>query len=297
MISPAGVICLGEALIDLSAPPGETLATSERLHATPGGAPLNIAVHLKRTGHNPVFAGTLSNDAFGDRIRELLASEGIPYSPSEPVEALTRLAVIDQREGNPPFRFYGDRPADSYLSIDNLDAIFESDAKAIYAGSLMMIDLNTRSTQTEALRRASARNMLVACDPNPRPAAWRSLDDMLSAVEAMLTYATLVKFSIDDARALGWPDGPEGLLQFVRTRSSATLVVTDGPRGCWISTSAGEMAHYVVPEVPVVDATGAGDAFFATIIAGMLEDGFISGETAQRACATGANVASRQGAL
>ncbi len=297
MITPAGVICLGEALIDLSAPPDNTLVTASELHASPGGAPLNVAIHLKRTDHNPVFAGTLSNDAFGDRIRNLLVSEDIPSSPAEPVDAPTRLAVIDRREGKAPFRFYGDHPADTRLSIEHLELIFQPDVKAIYAGSLMMIDPDARATQIEALRRASARNLLVACDPNPRPAAWQSSGEMCSAVETMLGFASLVKLSTDDALVLGWPEDLEGLLSFVRTFSTATLVVTDGPRGCWISTPSDELVHYVVPEKPVVDATGAGDAFFAAIIAGMLEDGFISGETAQRACVTGARIAGQQGAF
>lgn len=297
MTVPAGVICLGEALIDLIPPTNESLVTATALHAMPGGAPLNIAIHLKRSGHAPLFAGSLSSDGFGDRIRNLLGNEDIPYLPRGTVDAPTRLAIIDRREGYPPFRFYGDDPADSRLSVNDLDAIFQPQMQAIYAGSLMMIHQRSRSTQIEALQRAATGNLLIACDPNPRPAAWQTADAMNAAVELLLEFATLAKLSIDDARALGWPDEPEALLARVRNVSPATLVITDGPRGCWISDSVGELEHYTVTETPIVDATGAGDTFFAAIIAGMLSDGFVSRETALHACREGARIAGQQGAF
>lgn len=297
MITPAGIICLGEALIDLTPPPEATLLNATSLNAMPGGAPLNVAVHLKRLGHRPLFAGTLSSDGFGERLRALMEQEGIPGMPEEPVDAPTRLAVIDGRDGRPPFRFYGDRPADTCLSTDHLDEAFSRGAEAIYAGSLMMIDENARETQRTALQRARAAGMLVACDPNPRPSAWPTQYTMVAVVEELLGYASLAKLSLDDARILDWPDQPDQLLERVCTIGAPTLVITDGPRGCWVSRPDGGLDHYAVPEVEVVDATGSGDAFFAAVIAGMLEHGTITGDAVLRACALGATVAGRHGAF
>ncbi len=110
------VVCLGEALIDLFPQRDHTLVDTDALSVRIGGAPLNVAIHLKRSGLDARFLGALSLDGFGDRIRALLQRENIDHQPIVPVNAPTRLAVIDHRDDKPPFRFYGDRPADTCLT-------------------------------------------------------------------------------------------------------------------------------------------------------------------------------------
>src|ERR1700730_17824633 len=65
------VVVLGEALIDLvEAPDGCYIAH-------PGGSPANTAVALARLGTPVAFAGRLSRDAFGRRLRAHIESNGV----------------------------------------------------------------------------------------------------------------------------------------------------------------------------------------------------------------------------
>lgn len=292
------IVCLGEALIDLTPPAGNDFQTANRASIRVGGAPLNVAIHLKKRGAEPYFLGTTSTDSFGDRIRGLLTRRRIEHGPKKSVDAPTRLAVIEHRDGQPPFRFYGNRPADTRLTIRHVRTVMRrDDVKALYVGGLMMTDKRAARVQMEAVRMATERgDIVVVSDPNPRAAAWPDQDSMILATELLLAHSWLTKISLDDARALGWPDDPYQLVPFLKQRMSGYAVITNGWQGCWLDGPRG-VEHVRAPRVEEVDPTGAGDAFFATVIANTLRDWAISTETLQEASAAGAAVAAKRGAF
>jgi fructokinase len=291
------IVCIGEALVDLTPPPGRSVSNASTLQARLGGAPLNVAMHLRRAGAKPSFLGTLSNDGFGDRIRAELARKKIPHLPLGPVEAPTRLAVIDQSDVQPPFRFYGQRPADTRLSIRDVRKEIVPGVNAVYVSSLMMIDKRAARVQMDAIRIAiELGDVLVVTDPNPRRSAWSDQDAMILATERLLAHSWLTKISLDDARELGWPDNPKDLLSHLEQRTGGYSIVTDGARGCWLASNTG-VEHFSVPAADVVDSTGAGDAFFARIIANALRDWALTPETIMQAAYEGARAAGKRGAF
>lgn len=298
MTRPVRVVCLGEALIDLFPSADVDPSGASMIESRVGGAPLNVAVHLKRAGTAPLFLGALSSDSFGDRIRAVLEGDEIDHSPTPPVDAPTRLAVIENRESQPPFRFYGHRPADTRLSLRDVRSTITPGIDALYVSSLMMIDRHARNVQLEAIEAASQLDgVVVIADPNPRPSAWPDVESMRQTTELLVSRSWISKLSLDDARALGWPDEPEELFGWFKARAFGKVIVTDGPNGCWMTTSDGEVRHYRVPESQTVDSTGAGDAFMARIIANAVRDGEIADETMYQAAGDGARVAGIQGAF
>ncbi len=66
MIKTQNIVCYGEVLWDM-------LPTGEK----PGGAPLNVAIHLKRQGQNPKLISKAGNDAKGKKLLRFLQKSGI----------------------------------------------------------------------------------------------------------------------------------------------------------------------------------------------------------------------------
>ncbi len=290
------VVCLGEALIDLSPPPGDSLLGTNELLVRIGGAPLNVAIHLKRAGVDSCFLGTLSADGFGDRIRALLVREGVDCRPAVRVDAPTRLAIIDHQDNNTPFRFYGDEPADTRLTVEDVNNALTSGLTALYVSSLLMTHRSSASVQEATLRRVlAAGNILIVSDPNPRPSIWSSRAAMVEAVEILLDVSHLTKLSLDDARALGWPVVPERLMAHLKCRTSGDIVITDGENGSWFDDGLA-FQHVPASTVAGIDPTGAGDAFFAAVIAGLLQHGQLNRMILRTASDAGAAIAARHGA-
>ncbi len=70
-IPPSGVrglsiICFGEMLWDI-------LPTGKQ----PGGAPMNVAVHLKNLGHNPQMISRIGRDELGKELLDFVSEKGL----------------------------------------------------------------------------------------------------------------------------------------------------------------------------------------------------------------------------
>lgn len=290
-------LTLGEALIDLIPAPGEGLKEARSLTVQPGGAPLNVAIALKRLGVPVTFVGSLSTDSFGDRLVELLASEGIARIPQERLDAPTRLAIVDHAaRADANFRFYGDSTADTMLSVCNVDNAFDPEPSGLFVTSLLLGHDQFSEVQHYAVERAIARGLPVFTDPNPRPPAWRDRAEMASAVQWLLASSTYVKLSVQDAHALGWDAEPVALIARLKQETPAHVIITDGERGSWAEVD-GEVVHVEPPVVTPVDPTGAGDAFFGALIASVLETERLTVRSLLRASAAGALAVTSQGAV
>jgi ribokinase len=78
-------------------------------------------------------------------------------------------------------------------------------------------------------------------------------------------------------------------------RTAQALVITDGSHGAVMLRNGRQVAAATPPPVDAVDGTGAGDAFIAAAVAGLL-DGQPDAALLTRACAAGALAATRPGA-
>ncbi len=291
------VVCLGEALIDLVPPPGQSPTTADQLSVHPGGAPLNIAIGLSKLGTPALFLGCLSEDAFGSRLAAVLDEFQVERVPGAVVAGATRLAVVDHLDTASPFRFYGSDTADTMLTRTAVDAALNRrDIAGLYVGSLMISNPAGREIQEYALASAERTGMPVFADPNPRPAAWPSRQAMVETTEYLLSRSAVAKLSLDDARGLGWPGDAAGLLRHCAERFPAQMFITDGSRGCW-TLHARNMLHVAAPAVGAVDPTGAGDASFAALIAGYLATQRVGEAELSFAAAAGALATRVRGAI
>src|SRR5580658_1447540 len=76
---PLDVMTSGEALIDICSPEADVaIPDSQRLVPAPGGAPLNVAVGLRRLGVERVaFVGCVGDDIWGHSLLKVMNREGI----------------------------------------------------------------------------------------------------------------------------------------------------------------------------------------------------------------------------
>lgn len=268
------VLCLGEALIDWVCPQrGATLATATSFIRSPGGAPANVAVGLARLGVSTGFVGRLSTDPWGGMLLETLATAGVQTEAvlRDP-SAGTRMAYIllDEAGERHLAAFSHGACADAHLRHGDIRPESFADVSVLYVSSL----LQAHSTSAEAVERAvglaQEEGAIVFYDPNFRPVLWDKPARAREAISSIAEKADVLKLGHDELELLtGERDLVIGARRAQERFLSALLLVTDGPRGCFYVRDADE-GHVPSVKVEAIEPTGAGDAFVAGLMAGLL---------------------------
>jgi len=252
------IVVGGESLIDL-------IARSDELQAVPGGGPYNVARTVARLGRSCAYLGALSTDRFGARLREGLRADDVNDKWAPFTENPTTLAVAQIGEsGAATYAFYVERTSASDLSAEQALAVLDLDPRVLYVGTLGLV-LEPSAASYEALVSAAAPHVLVAVDPNCRPAVIRDPATYRARLERILRRADVVKVSTEDLDYLT-PDLDHlaGAVQ-LRDLGPSVVLLTDGGRD--VTVVAQHWQRVVpVPKVTVVDTVGAGDSFLGGVL-------------------------------
>lgn len=278
------MLAIGEILWDV-------FPDAERL----GGAPLNVAIHSARLGHESAILGAVGADERGDRALSEVRAAGVDARFMVRTGAApTGVAEVGTDErGAPTFRI--PRPA----AFDRL-SLDDPAVAALAAWSPDWIVYGTLAQASPSVRGATDA-ILAACpgsrglyDVNLRPG-----HDDPTLVTALLAAATVVKVNHVEAAwlasTLGLPAAAEACTRALADRLDLRGVcITRGPDGADLLLD-GAFVHADAPKVDVVDTVGAGDAFAAALIHG-IEAGWPAQRVGQFATAVGSLVAARPGA-
>lgn len=299
------LVTLGELLIDMfPSETGKRLVQVPAFMPKPGGAPANVAVAAARLGSSVAFIGKVGQDFFGEFLREVLERErvdtrGLRFDP----DARTTLAMIAQPTAQEnEYIFYRNPGADQRLRPDELDQEALMTTRALHIGSLSLTDEPARSATYQAVRLVKQHNALISFDVNYRPALWRSRQDAVTQISAMLPYANLLKVNASELELLTDLSDVEKGSANLLARGAQLIVVTLGAQGSYFQ-SAQTSGYAEGFKVDAVDATGCGDAFMGALLTQLIRNGFNNNldaqlQTALRyANAAGALTATRRGAM
>ena len=262
------VLAFGEALIDfVPSERGRSLADVESFSRAPGGAPANVAACIVKLGGTAQFAGQLGADAFGDYLVRTLRDIGVGTRWIQRTDAAkTALAFVTLTDaGEREFAFYRDPSADMLFPANQVRAEwFEGDG-IFHFGTLSMSHPVSRAATLRAVTLARQAGWLVSFDPNARLELWPSPSAFVDAALAGIEVSDLVKVSEDEHDLLSANGRNPSLLL---GESAKAVIITRGALGVRLVASGIDVE---LPgwTVPVVDTTGAGDAFVGAWLYGL----------------------------
>lgn len=273
MTEPAEVVCLGEALVDLvSLRAGVGLDGTSGFRKAAGGAPANVAVGVARLGRRAAFLGAVGDDPLGRFLGDALRRHGVDVGGLARLGGRrTALALVSvMADGDRDFLFYADRPAHLGLRLTPAMRARIRHARVFHYGSISLIAEPSRQATLTALREARAAGAFCSYDPNLRLGLWPDARTARRWLREGLGGADGVKVNAEELRFLtGEADVARGLRALARMGPSL-VVATLGADGCAYTGAVGEGQ---VPgfSAKVADTTGAGDAFVASLLVGLVE--------------------------
>jgi fructokinase len=228
-----------------------------------GGAPFNVAWHLRGFGVSPRVVTRIGMDARGDgvltaMVRWKLDTRCVQRDREHPTGRVT----VELNPDGPRFRIEPDQAYDRIQPPDPLPP-----APALYHGTLVLRSPES-ARAVAALNRGGAP---VFIDANLR-APWWERETVLRAVRD----ARWVKLSVEELGLLvGTPVEDERLddaaTDFREQSGIEMLIVTRGGEGSLAVDGAGRVTRQdAEPVGEIADTVGAGDAFAAVFLLGLL---------------------------
>lgn len=261
------VTVIGEALIDIVVHPNGL--TEEHI----GGSPLNVAVGLARLGHSTQLVTAVGQDERGDRIARALRESAVELSPGSRTAPRTSTATaqLDAR-GSATYQFD--------LSWDlGARLLAPATAAHLHTGSIAAT-LQPGARSVAAAVSAHRSRGTVSYDPNVRPALMGSPDQVRPMIEGLIAQSDVVKASAEDVAWL-YPltPLPQVLVDWARL-GPAIVAVTDGANDTLVLVG-GELSQWPSMPATVVDTVGAGDAFMAGLLSGLVDGDLLGGVEAR----------------
>lgn len=275
------VVCYGEVLWDIF--PTKT---------KPGGAPMNVAYHLRKFGVDSRMISRVGNDEAGDKLLKLLTEWDIPTENCQTDTTYeTGKVIATVLPGNEMSYSIHSPVAWDYITPETNYDILVSEADAFVFGSLVTRNDTSRETLYSLIEKAKFN----VFDINLRQPHYSQ-----DIIEYLLNKCHLLKMNESELELImSWftnkKSKEETSVRFLQDEFKIDeVIVTKGAEGASYYT---ESASYTFPafEVQVADTCGSGDSFLAAFLSKKFEGK--SPETCMAyATGLGAFVASHEGA-
>lgn len=227
-----------------------------------GGAPFNVAWHLQALGCAPWLVSRIGEDSQGEAVRAAMGVWGLDCSglQCDPHRPTGQVRVSLSQQGQPSFEIPPDSAYDAIALPEAMPEI-----ALLYHGSLALRQPTSRHTLATLRERCPAP---VLVDVNLRAPWWD-----FATLATLLDGARWCKLNGDELAILAGPGDPLcAARRLLRRHGLAAVLVTLGAAGAAAVCVDGFEELTPAPQVREVDSVGAGDAFAAVLIAGLLQD-------------------------
>lgn len=279
---------VGEGLVALVAATAGPLEESRTFHRSLAGAEWNTAIALASAGISAAVISRVGDDGFGRFLTAELHRHGVDDSavdidPDAPTGLYVKeLAARADGAVDGTMHYYRAGSAAAGLSPQTLQspaasALLDRAALVHTSGITPALSASARAAQ-EALFATRRPGRLLSFDVNWRPALWRGREaEGAALISNFARRADIVFCTRPDAEAVfGTGDAAALRRLFPEPRY---LLLTD-PSGA-VAFDGDEEAKSDALEVPVVETIGAGDAFAAGFLAGVLTGLSLAGSLAR----------------
>lgn len=281
------VACVGIYVVDAlgrpidRAPERGKLVLFDRLELHTGGCANNTAIALARLGVPVRAFGKVGTDAFGDFVLRTLRENGVDADSivrtPQVNTSFTFVAISSDGERS----FYHTIGANGAFGEEDVPRERLLDSRIVHVAGANLMPRFDGAPTTRLFRWAREHHILTAFDTT-----WDATGRWLEVIGESLPYVDFFLPSLEEARAMTGREDVEDVAQALLDRGVRVVVLKMGAEGSYLRTA--EM-RFRLPalRVPVVDTTGAGDAYVGGFLAGQAM-GWDLERSAQLATAAGA---------
>lgn len=266
----ADVVCLGILVADCVGKPIEgmpergKLALVDNMELHTGGCASNTGTALAKIGIDAAIIGKVGNDGFGDFMVNELSKYGSDCSGIVRDEVTHTSATMVMVHGDGERSFIHYIGANATLTEQDVDFDVVKRGKILHvAGTFLMPSFDGQPT-ANVLKKAKGLGVTTSLDT-----AWDSRGNWMKLLEPCLPYVDYAVPSIEEARMCTGKDEPSDVADVFLDKGVKTVALKMGDQGCYIKNKDIEL-RIPIYKVDAIDAVGAGDAFAAGFLTGIV---------------------------
>jgi 5-dehydro-2-deoxygluconokinase len=287
------LITMGRSSIDLYANEvGAPFVEIKSFAAYVGGSPTNIAVGARRLGLRSAVLTAVGEDPVGDFILNFLKNERVEtqFILRKPGTRTSAVVLGIEPPDKFPLVYYRDNCADNQLSIDDVLQTPIQDCRVFEFSGTGLSKEPSRSATIFAAEQARAAGATVVLDLDFRPNQWHDARAFGVTVRSALPVVDIVLGTEDECKAVTLTD-PEQVnvshsqisgarvagdlddaVQAMQRRGPKVVVVKRGEKGATVFEAGKAPADVPGFPVEIYNVLGAGDAFAAGFIYGLVKN-------------------------
>ena len=259
------ILCVGEVLIDFIGHQSEKkINETKDYHRYLGGSPTNVAMNTARLGLNTYLISTVGKDGFGDYVLDKLNTANVKTDYVQVIkDKPTSVIFVSRTSGTPDFIPF--READCVITESQISTEALKSAKVFHTTCFA---LSKKPAQTTIITKAEEAYKLgckLSIDLNFANKLWDNKEEAVKIIQAYCKYNPLLKISEDDMRRFFGEILPhDEIFTYFHNAGVDLICLTLGSKGVKLSQKDKEIIEMPAVKIDkVLDATGAGDAFWS----------------------------------
>lgn len=260
-------VCVGESMLLLTPDPPGPLGSSERLRMDAAGAESNVAAYLAMQGHRAAWVSRVGDDPLGRLVRNRISRHGVDVERVGVIPGVPT-GVFFKDPGRDGSTVYYYRAGSAASRMDRTLWEFVPPARVVHlSGITPALSATCADLVHAGLATRPVAGATWSFDINHRAGLWPAAD-AAPVLARLAALADVVFVGLDEAQQLWGCVAPDDVRALLPTPSA--LVVKDGGVG---ATAYGPTGVVFAPAMPVdvVEPVGAGDAFAAGYLSGLLD--------------------------
>lgn len=235
------------------------------------GAESNLAIGIAKLGRSAAWISRLGTDEMGDFVLNAIRAEGVDCScVRRDPEHRTGLMLKELSAGETRVYYYRENSAASHLSPADLSETTFRSARILHlTGITPVLSESCEKTVLAAAELAHRLGLPVSFDPNIRRKLWKNRD-YTPLMRALLLSSQIAMLGLDEAETLLGTSNVETIVTTLLRAGVSWIAVKDGAKGAYVANR--ERICFIPPyPCKAIDPVGAGDAFNAGFLTGILE--------------------------
>lgn len=242
---------------------------------TIGGDTSNVVLQLAKLGYSTKYITKLGKDYFGENILRKWKEQDVDCS-----DVIIDLGhstgvyfVIFDDKGNHQFIYKRENSAAANYTVEDAKKVNLEGVKVFhFSGITQAISKNALEASFYFAEQCKLRGISISYDLNYRKLLWS--EDYFRSVASytIKKYADIVTLNLEEAEILAISKNPEKTVKEILNYGPRVVALKLGKDGCIVGNQSGKIVYGQPRKIEVIDTVGAGDAFTAGVISGVLED-------------------------